>query len=217
MNRSNPLLLVALLGAPAFAQTVYVDVPSGVDLMEVRASGGAGGDLTILDSTIDAPNGIKLEGVEEFSPTAPVVVDTPYLVKARNGNLFRVWVHGTQGMQRRVEVKPVVASNPSATPTSALQGRFHQTACRILGEPAESSYPDLRLYSDGTFRLGAASGRWDREATAVVLDGHYGSWGQGEVSDQGRTITFTFTRGKLSFELTYTRVADLDDLASAMP
>jgi hypothetical protein len=212
MNLSKSLLLLSLCAAPALAGTVYVHVPSGIDLARSKECYLKGADLAISAFKIDAPFGIKLDGVREFAASSPIILETAYLVRDRSGEVFRVWVHGIEGTLRRVEVKRL--EEPKLD-LAKLSGRYQRSAFRIQGEAAASTFPDLRLYSDGTYRLGGASGRWDVSTGSVSLDGYYGNWGVAEVSDDARTLTFRYTRGKLSFELDYVRQGSLDELASA--
>jgi hypothetical protein len=207
--------LILISALPASAQNFYAQVPSGIDLVNAQAAPLEGAALSLFDSHLQASHGIRLESVETFSASVPIVLDTPYVVRDAQGMLFRVWVYRVQGQQRKVAVAPY-AQRP--VDFAALQGRFRTTSFRVNGQESGASQPDLRLYRDGTYRLGGASGRWEKgSASTVAFDGYYANWGRAVVAHDGQSLKFKYTRGQLTFELVYSRVSDIDTLASAEP
>ncbi|MHB8879375.1 MAG: hypothetical protein ACYC8T_37245 [Myxococcaceae bacterium] len=196
-------LLSCCLSLPAFAATVLVEGIAGIDLKTAAVDRSEGADLRVAPMRLEARYGIRMEdGGQPFEGSAPLVIDRAFVVRDAHAAEYRLRVRLIAGDRRWIELMPVFdgAAKPFA-------GAFTVTASSLNGVPGNPSGFVLELLPDGTYRLGGARGRWELvgRRSLLSLDGYYAAWGRGEVSPDGRAVTFRFTRGTVEFEQVLTQ------------
>jgi hypothetical protein len=209
--------LVLVLSSTALAKNWLVVAPAGVELKSMTLTRCDEADVCVRANRIDVLGGIRRESSQaDFAPAAPIVLDEAYRLRDAFGTEFHLVVHAVEGDRVAIEIAPL-GEPVSAIDDSGLAGRYKVTQVVIAGENTDARYPDLRLAADQSFHLGASGGSWWTDGKAVLLDGHFGSWGPGDLGAGGKTLTFHFERGPLDFTVVMTRVEDDRLQAAALP
>jgi len=202
------LWLALCLPVAARAARFTVEVPAALDLATGERQLSELADVRLTTGGIESAYGIRLDRPRSRPEVrAPLVIGARYLIEGRDRIQYRLIVHSVLGRRVAVEIlKP--GESPSGPRVLRLGGGYRLERFTIDRAPAATSYPDLELGADGTYRLGGGKGRWQSDGWILSLDGYYGRWGPADVSADARALTFRFFRGSRLFEVTFVRVED---------
>lgn len=199
------LFAAVLLAVTASAETFRGLDAVNVSLARQVMTAEANADLRVTERMVIAVHGIRLERTSQaFFGSAPLALDEPYMVRDAAGAEYRMWVRTVANRLIVVEIQP----RQLAESKDPLIGRFRVSTITIGGNEARPTFGDLRLMPDGKYFMGGAQGHWQWADGQLMLDGAVSYWGQGAVSADVRTITFTFTRGPVVWKVTYERVGE---------
>jgi hypothetical protein len=196
-------VIALLLALPSSAAELTLIGPVGVRLSDLTIQPLDQGDLRVLPLRIEARYGIRLEqSGQQFASSAPVVIGEPYLVRDQNRAEYRLWVRLIAGSNRWLEIAPTETVQSDFSMSELL---YRGVRASADGHTTTAKPRDLRLSSDGTYYMGGARGRWTRDGSSISLEGGYGHWGRGRISEDGETLVFRYIRSRVEFEMVLAR------------
>lgn len=210
MNALTWFPLAAALAAPtAFAQGLF-EAQGAAHLSLTRAAlvPEAESELDADERVVKARHGLRREAELEFAAARPLAIDEVYVVRDALGAPHRVRV----SLPSRGTVRVVLLTSEATAPV--VPGTFRSVRTTVNGRPADSVYRPLVLRPDGTYKQGQASGRWTVVDGRLRLSEGLASWGAGLLAGDGRAVTFCWTRGPLTWEVTWDLADDSPRLAA---
>ena len=159
-------------------------------------------DLIATDRVLRAPFGIRLEqGKTQTHDSTAVRFDEAFVVTDRRGIEYRVWVRESKNHLVRVEAVPVRSQEALIGPT----GDFVNGVMEIDGHPSKVELGRLTLHPSGRYVMKSGSGHFSVRKMIVGFDGAIEHWGTGELSGDGKKLTFAFERGGLHWTIHFDR------------
>ena len=203
-------LAVALAVAPCAHAEDCLEAQGAahVSLTRHELVGEADSELDVDATVLRAKHGLRLEADADFAPSSPLAVDEIYLVRDAAGEAHRVRISVPEAGRVRVallgsEAKPRI-----------LAGTFRNVSASLNGRSVRSVFPPLIVLPDGRYKQGQATGRWTVADGRLRLSDGLASWGAGLVADDGRGVTFTWSRGLVTWEVTFERADDPPQVAA---
>lgn len=207
-------MVVVCAAVPALADDVFSRSGAVRLSLERRAeaAGTEAADLEVNEKVIRARFGVRREaGHEQLASSTAVAMDEVYLVRDAQSADHRVRVSVPAEGTVRVVLLSAGASGELEGPRP---GRYLNVRAALNGQAGASVYQPLTLRPDGKYRLGQATGTWAIADGRLVLQGGMAFWGAGVVSGDGRAVTFSFSRGLVSWDITYERASEDATVAS---
>lgn len=200
------ILSAACVLSASGVRAAEIDVPyhAGVSLRAGQVSASEG-DMQVLSNALLAQNGVRVEsGPAKFYPFATLHRGERYVVRGAHLTEYRVEVKALTSTAARLDV---ALRNPHEGEDPTLKAGYHLVGYQIAdGAPSQPVYPDLRLYKDGTYRMGAAKGYWQEREGHLALDGYYEAWGVAAITPE--QVVFKFPRMGLTVQATLERIPD---------
>jgi hypothetical protein len=198
-------VVVALTALPCLADSVlHAREPALLALERASLTREEDADLHVTARVLRARYGVRREaGREQFSSSVGLSLGDVYVVRDLRGREHRVRVNVLSPGFVRVELlnqRNTIGLKPPA--------RFRNTSVTVNGQASEARFGVLVLNVDGTYAAGQVRGTWRIEDDALWLEGAVGHWGAARTFDAGQTLTFSFRRGPLEWELRFERVPE---------
>lgn len=201
------LLSLMVVAAPALADVYESELLLKLCFAHPTYCPEGQADLIATDRVLKAPFGIRLEqGRTTTHDSTAVRLDEAFIVTDRRGIEYRVWVRDSRNHKVRVEAVPVKSQDAIIGPT----GNFVHGVMEIDGQPSKVDLGRLTLHPSGRYVMKSGSGNFSVRKMIVGFDGAIEHWGAGELSDDGKKLTFQFDRGGLHWTIHFDR--DPDDV-----